>query len=165
MTETTMTTPGNAGWISYSGPDLDKAKSFYSDVLGWTIQEMPMQDGSSHSAVMVNGAPIGGFSPMPQDGGAWTIYVTVEDVDGAIEKAKSSGAKVLSEPLLSLGKQLYLQSSITRLPLRPDQTLCCVESSQYASFPVLPSPRFGDQALHVFANHHKTFQKDILSPV
>ncbi len=99
MTETTMTTPGNAGWIAHSGPDFQKAKAFYADVLGWTINEMPMQDGSSHSAIFVNDAPIGGFSPMPEDNGAWTIFVTVEDVDAATAKASKAGANVLAGPM------------------------------------------------------------------
>lgn len=99
MTQITMTTPGNAGWISYSGQDAEKAKSFYADVLGWNIVEMPMQDGSSHSVVMLGEEPIGGFSPMPEDGGAWTVFITVEDVDGATEKARAAGADVTMEPM------------------------------------------------------------------
>ncbi|MCX8955353.1 hypothetical protein OU790_18170, partial [Ruegeria sp. NA] len=48
-----MTAVGNSGWIGHSGPDQSKAKSFYQDVLGWTISDMPMQDGSSYSAAVV----------------------------------------------------------------------------------------------------------------
>ena len=99
MTVTTMTTPGNAGWISYSGPDSAKARAFYADVLGWNIVEMPMQDGSSHPVVMLPGGPIGGFSSMPEDSGSWTIYITVEDVDAATARAKAAGAKLTSGPM------------------------------------------------------------------
>lgn len=98
MTQTTMTTPGNAGWIAHSGPDLAKAKAFYADVLGWNIVEMPMQDGSSHSAIMLDDGPIGGFSPMPEDGGAWTVFITVEDVDSATKTAQAKGAQVIMPP-------------------------------------------------------------------
>ncbi len=99
MTDTTMTTPGNAGWIGHSGPDMEQAKAFYADVLGWKIAELPMQDGSSHSAIMVNEAPIGGFSPMPEDSGSWTVFVTVEDVDACAGKAEKAGATVLTPPM------------------------------------------------------------------
>ncbi|KAJ57010.1 hypothetical protein ACMU_00530 [Actibacterium mucosum KCTC 23349] len=99
MPDTTMTTPGNAGWIGFSGPDNAKAKAFYADVLGWQINEMPMQDGSSYSGIFVNDAPIGGFSPMPEDSGAWTIFVTVTDVDGATKKAEERGAQILNGPM------------------------------------------------------------------
>ena len=90
-----MTTHGNPGWIGHSGPDQGAAKAFYQKVLGWGIQEMPMQDGSSYSAITVGETPIGGFSPMPEDGGAWTIYVTVPDVDAAVAKAEAEGGKVM----------------------------------------------------------------------
>ena len=96
MTETNMTTPGFPGWISHSGPDASKARTFYADVIGWNIQDMPMKDGSSHPAIMVNEAPIGGFSPMPETKGGWTIYVTVDDVDARVEKAKSAGATLVA---------------------------------------------------------------------
>ena len=41
-----MTTPGVAGWIQHSGPDAAAAKKFYAEVVGWTISDMPMQDGA-----------------------------------------------------------------------------------------------------------------------
>lgn len=99
MPETTMTTPGNAGWIGHAGPDSAKAKDFYADVVGWTIADLPMQDGSSHSAIMINEAPIGGFSPMPEDSGSWTIYFTVTDVDDRCEVARKAGAHVVAGPM------------------------------------------------------------------
>ncbi len=96
---TTMTTPGAAGWIQYSGPNSADAKKFYATVLDWTIADMPMQDGSSFSGIMVDDAPIGGFSQVPAETGAWTIFVTVKDVDAATQKAKEAGATILSGPL------------------------------------------------------------------
>ncbi|MEM9637606.1 MAG: VOC family protein [Pseudomonadota bacterium] len=94
-----MTAVGNAGWIGHSGPDADKAKSFYKDVLGWAINEMPMQDGSSYGAAVVGETAIGGFSPMPEEAGSWTIYFTVADVDASVEKAQTRGATVLTPPM------------------------------------------------------------------
>lgn len=90
-----MTTIGNSGWIGHSGPDQGKAKAFYQDVLGWTINEMPMQDGSSYAAAAVGETAIGGFSPMPEDNGNWTIYFTVADVDASVAKAQAQGARII----------------------------------------------------------------------
>lgn len=90
-----MTAVGNSGWIGHSGPDQSKAKSFYQDVLGWTISDMPMQDGSSYSAAVVGETAIGGFSPMPEERGSWTIFFTVADVDASVAKAEAKGATVL----------------------------------------------------------------------
>ena len=89
-----MTALGNSGWIGHSGPDTAKARAFYSDVLGWTVTDMPMQDGSSHAVAMAGDTAIGGFSPTPDEGGSWTIYFTVANVDAALETAVSKGAEV-----------------------------------------------------------------------
>lgn len=95
MTILEMTTVGNSGWIGHSGPDQRKAKAFYRDVLGWTINDMPMQDGSSYSAVVVGETAIGGFSPLPEENGSWTIFFTVTDVDESVARAEARGAAVI----------------------------------------------------------------------
>lgn len=94
-----MTTVGNAGWIGHSGPDSEAIQKFYRDVVGWTIVDLPMKDGSAHPGIMVGDAPIGGFSAEPEEAGAWTIYITVKDVDGKVAAARQAGAKVLCEPM------------------------------------------------------------------
>ncbi|WP_299676027.1 VOC family protein [uncultured Roseobacter sp.] len=93
-----MTTPGNAGWIDHAGPDQSAAKAFYAEVLGWSITDMPMQDGSSYSAVAIGETAIGGFSPVPAEQGGWTIYFTVPDVDASVTEASSRGATVVTPP-------------------------------------------------------------------
>ena len=94
-----MTAIGNAGWIGHAGPDQGKAKAFYSTVLGWAINDMPMQDGSSYSAAVVGETPIGGFSPMPEETGNWTIFFTVADVEATVATAEAEGATVLQPPM------------------------------------------------------------------
>lgn len=93
-----MTTPGIAGWIEFAGPDAAAAKTFYSDVVGWTIADMPMQDGSSYSGIVVGDGPIGGFAHQPAETGSWTIYITVTDVDACVSRAREAGATVLNGP-------------------------------------------------------------------
>lgn len=90
-----MSAIGNAGWIGHSGPDQGRAKAFYQDVLGWKINDMPMQDGSSYSAAVVGETAIGGFSPLPEDDGNWTIFFTVADVDESVATAKAKGAEMI----------------------------------------------------------------------
>jgi len=96
---TTMTTVGNAGWIQYSGSDTTAAKKFYKDVIGWNIADMPMEDGTSYSGIMLEDGPIGGFSPVPEASGGWTIYITVADVDTSTKRAKDAGATITTEPM------------------------------------------------------------------
>lgn len=90
-----MTAVGNAGWIGHAGPDQGQAKAFYQEVLGWSINEMPMQDGSNYSAAVVGETAIGGFSPMPEDSGSWTIFFTVANVDESVARAEAKGAAII----------------------------------------------------------------------
>ena len=60
-----------------------------------------MQDGSSYSAAVVGETAIGGFSPMPEDQGSWTIYFTVADVDASVAKAEAKGATVV-QPAMAM---------------------------------------------------------------
>ena len=99
MANLNMTTVGNAGWIGYSGPQKEAAVKFYADVMNWQMADLPMKDGSSVPGIMVGDGPIGGFTHEPAEVGAWTIYVTVEDVDGSTEKARAAGADILNGPI------------------------------------------------------------------
>ncbi|WP_404402525.1 VOC family protein [Pelagibacterium halotolerans] len=96
MTHDPMKTHGAPSWLEHSGSDPAAARKFYEDTLGWTVNDMPMQDGSSYNAIVVGEAPVGGFSPMPGNNG-WTVYVTVDDVDARLEKAHAAGAKIASD--------------------------------------------------------------------
>lgn len=94
-----MQTHGAPSWIGHSGPDNVAARKFYEDVLGWNVIDMPMQDGSSYAGIMVGESPVGGFNPQPSPDGAWTIFVTVDDVDARYRKALDAGATSAGEPM------------------------------------------------------------------
>ncbi len=93
-----MQTHGHPSWIQHSGPDPVAARKFYENSLGWNVADMPMQDGSSYAGIMVGEAPVGGFMPVPAPQGAWTVYITVDDVDARYAKALKAGATGVSEP-------------------------------------------------------------------
>ncbi len=96
---TSMTTPGVAGWIQFNGPEPAAAQAFYAKVMGWEIAELPMQDGSSHPAIMVGDAPIGGFSAETASAASWDIYITVPDVDKSFATAIELGATAVVPPM------------------------------------------------------------------
>jgi predicted enzyme related to lactoylglutathione lyase len=91
-------THGAPSWLQHSSSDPAAARKFYETVLGWTVSEMPMKDGSNYPAIVVAGAPVGGFSPMPGEGG-WLTYITVDDVDARVAKAKAAGAKIIAKAM------------------------------------------------------------------
>ena len=98
-----MATHGAFSWVEYHGDDGAAARSFYESVLGWTVSEMPMQDGSTYPGIVVGDQPIGGFSPKPAPDGTWLAYVTVDDVDERTRAAVEAGAEVISEPFSAPG--------------------------------------------------------------
>ena len=93
-----MQTHGAPSWIQHHGKDPAAARKFYETTLGWTVNDMPMQDGSSYAAIAVGESPVGGFLPQPVPEGAWMIYITVDNVDARTDKARAGGAEILSEP-------------------------------------------------------------------
>ena len=93
-----MQTHGAASWIQHSGSDPAAARKFYERVICWNVVDMPMESGSAYAGIMVGEGPIGGFMPQPATDGAWTIYVTVDDVDTSYKSAIDEGAEGLSEP-------------------------------------------------------------------
>ena len=93
-----METHGAFSWMELHCADGAKAKAFYTDLLGWSTQEMEMP-GMTYSVIMNGEDKVGGFPSMPAETPRWLPYVTVDDVDARIEKAKSLGATVIGEPM------------------------------------------------------------------
>ena len=92
-----MQTHGAFSWMQLQTGEAEKAKQFYTSVLGWTSEDMSM--GDMNYTVLINGETrIGGILPVPTDTPAWLGYVTVDDVDARTEKAKAAGATILQEP-------------------------------------------------------------------
>lgn len=106
-----MTTPGNSGWIEFSGPDSAAAQEFYAKIAGWNIVNVPAGKAQYPAIMLKDGenepTPIGGFSPMPATTGSWIIYVTVADVNAATQTAKDLGATIEQQPtdVTGVGRQ------------------------------------------------------------
>jgi hypothetical protein len=98
-----MTTHGAFSWVEYHGQDAQTARTFYENVLGWTVADLPMADGSSYPGILLGEQPVGGFAPKCNggghpDGSAWLAYVTVDDVDARAKAAADSGGQLLAGP-------------------------------------------------------------------
>jgi uncharacterized protein len=87
-------------WFELNTSDVDKAKAFYGQVLGWTIEDKEM-GGQKYSAVMSGGKEIALVQALPADAKAkkmtpaWMGYVSVPDVDAAVATASDKGARVV----------------------------------------------------------------------
>ena len=80
--------------------DVERAKKFYADAIGWTFTSMPTPTGETYWCAMQDGRPVAGlftltspyFDGVPE---GWMSYLAVDDVDRRVAKATAAGAKLL----------------------------------------------------------------------
>jgi uncharacterized protein len=97
-----MDSHGHFHWNELMTRDVEKAKTFYANTLGWAFEGMEMPDGTYWIAT-VDGEPVAGifdissaeYQGVPE---SWMPYIAVDDVDARVRKAAQAGAKVMKEP-------------------------------------------------------------------
>lgn len=93
-------TPGIVSWNELASNDVEGSRKFYSEMFGWTVEEMPMPNGA-YNFCKIGDRPTAGMLQMPAEAkGAptmWVPYITVTNLKEAVEKATSLGAKVCKD--------------------------------------------------------------------
>lgn len=93
--------PGAPGWNELLTTDTDKAAEFYTKLLGLTAEKQTMGD-VVYTTFKAGETMAGGMMAITPEMGEmpphWSVYITVADCDGTVEKAASSGGKVLMPP-------------------------------------------------------------------
>jgi uncharacterized protein len=81
--------------VELNTTDVAKAKSFYSQLFDWKLEDVPMPDGS-YTLIDVSQGTGGGMMKHPVSGApsTWFAYVLVDDIAAATKKAKSLGAQI-----------------------------------------------------------------------
>jgi hypothetical protein len=76
--------------------DVDRARDFYRDVLGWSFNSVDM-GGDKYVQIATPKPPGGGIQVKPQRtmASAWMPYVLVEDVLSTVTRARRAGGKVV----------------------------------------------------------------------
>ena len=101
MTENIKPQPGTICWNELNASDLEAAKKFYTEVMGWTCQEIPDQ---KYTLFLQEGEPIAGLmdTAFIENGDQippnWFVYLTVANMDEALAKVISNGGAVMKEP-------------------------------------------------------------------
>jgi predicted enzyme related to lactoylglutathione lyase len=100
MGERTSYPPGTFSWSDLQTDDLDRAKSFYGELLGWSYADIPIGDDAVYSMAQVGGHNVAGLGERQDESipPQWTCYVTVEDADASAARAVELGATLLAEP-------------------------------------------------------------------
>ncbi|MBL8471117.1 MAG: VOC family protein [Rhodocyclaceae bacterium] len=90
--------PGKFVWYEHMSSDVERARSFYGALFGWTSDPIDMA-GTPYHMIQNDARGIGGFRPAEAGGAAmWMSYMSVEDVDAAVARAAALGAQVLLPP-------------------------------------------------------------------
>ncbi len=104
-----VNTTGTMSWNELYTNDVAKSKDFYSELLGWTYEDMEMPDGSIYTTIK-NGKRMNGgmmkiapeMGPMPPN---WTVYFTVQDIAETLKKVKELGGTVIMDTkVVGVGK-------------------------------------------------------------
>ena len=91
-------------WRDLRTSDPEKAKSFYTELLGWTIYPQSMGE-YTYDMIGIAEVPFGGITPLEPaetEAGApshWISYVGTPDVDATTKKVAELGGKVVMEPM------------------------------------------------------------------
>ncbi|MER7736765.1 VOC family protein [Streptomyces sp. NPDC096538] len=92
---------GTPCWADAMFEDLDAAKDFYGDVLGWTFGETSSEQGNYTQAYADGKAVAAVVPPMPGQEGTsqWCLYFAAQDASATAVRIRDQGGELLMEPM------------------------------------------------------------------
>lgn len=101
MEQEAMKQHGAFSWNELMTTDVAGAKSFYSEMFGWEMQDEKMPD-MIYTMLKTGDKEVGGMMAIPAEAkgapASWGAYVTVDDVDQQIIQAEKLGGQVILQP-------------------------------------------------------------------
>ena len=99
MSSKGMPKPGEFCWNELLTSDTEKAKDFYTSVLGWKTKDQNIE-GMDYTMFMTEDKGFGGMMQIPSDkksqvSSHWISYIAVKGLPEILEKAKKHGASIL----------------------------------------------------------------------
>ena len=92
--------PGSVGWNEAIVGDFEQGKKFYTDVFGWTYQDMS-GEGMDYAIFTTPGdesGMTGGIGRETERPPYWSVVFGVEDCDAAAQRVRDAGGQVVVEP-------------------------------------------------------------------
>ena len=105
MAEVSQHEPGMFNWVDLMTTDVEKAREFYSTLLGCETVDNPVGGDFVYTLFSRNGKNLAGMSPMMPDmleqgvPPHWNSYVAVTNVEEAAAKAASLGGTIIMPPM------------------------------------------------------------------
>ena len=103
MVDPHVSSHGRFLWYELVTTDMEAAKAFYAEVVGWGTQDASMP-GTAYTLFTAGGASVSGLMSLPEDAGksgfrpSWLGYVGVDDVDATAERIRQLGGAVHVPP-------------------------------------------------------------------
>ena len=99
-------------WVDLMTSDHARAREFYGQLFGWTANE-PSDEFGGYFMFVKDGVPVAGGMPTMPDAGppnVWSIYLSTDDAEKAVEVATAAGAQVIAPAMdvADLGKMAVL---------------------------------------------------------
>lgn len=103
--EHTAIAHGTICWTELASKDVETAKKFYSELLGWKLVGSHA-GGMNYTEFMVGEQHLGGMYQISEECGMsadtpshWNSYVAVDDVDASAKRTEELGGKVIVQPM------------------------------------------------------------------
>lgn len=91
---------GTPCWIDYGAADLDAAKSFYTELLGWSYTDGDPEFGGYLTCLAKERAAAGMAPRMdPSDPPSWTTYFATDNADASVARITEAGGTVVAPPM------------------------------------------------------------------
>jgi predicted enzyme related to lactoylglutathione lyase len=106
MSKMTSYVPGTPSWVDLSTADIEASASFYGDLLGWQVPELPNSaEMGGYRRAQFEGDDVAGMVPLQWEGQpqVWGTYVSVEDAAATAAKVTAAGGGVMIEPMDVMG--------------------------------------------------------------
>lgn len=89
---------GVPNWVDLMTPDTAGARAFYTELFGWSYEEVG--DEVPYAMAKQSGNDAAGIGPLFEESATpsvWTTYFAVDSVDSTVEKVKANGGEVMTE--------------------------------------------------------------------
>lgn len=101
MAETTILAPGTFCWVDLGTTNAAEAKTFYTQLFGWSAQDMPIGEGMVYTTFFQGDRDVCAMhQQMPgMTDSFWKSYVLVASADETTRKVQEAGGAVLMPPM------------------------------------------------------------------
>jgi predicted enzyme related to lactoylglutathione lyase len=89
-------------WVDLMTSDVEKSKTFYGALLGWTAED-PNPEFGGYTNFQLNGERVAGLmQAQPEMGGVpnvWSVYLNVADAAATVQAARDNGGQVIVDAM------------------------------------------------------------------